>query len=242
MNTIEVCLAPKLFDNYSIRNKIVVVVDILRATTIITTMFQNGLSKLIPVKTLDEAKELKKQGLLVAAERNGQKVDFADFDNSPFSFTTDSIGGKTIVYSSTNGTNTINLVKDSDEVIIASFLNLTSVSNYLLHQGKDVLILCSGWMGDFCTEDFLFAGALSHKLTSSNKYQAESDSVKASIDLWNLANQDFAKYIKSISQYKRLCNFGFKNIVEYCFKIDTTKLIPVVNKNHIIAINKLTHI
>jgi len=240
MNTIEVCLAPKLFDNYSIKNKIVVVVDILRATTIITTMFQNGLNKLIPVKTLEEAEEYKEKGFLVAAERNGKKVDFADFDNSPFSFTKEAIRGKTVVYSSTNGTNTINLAKDSDKLIIASFLNLSSAANLLIDQEKDVLILCSGWMGDFCTEDFLFAGALSQKLTSSNKYQVESDSVKASIHLWNIANKDITEYIKSISQYKRLSNFGFKDIVEYCFRIDITQVVPVLKDNYIIDLKKQT--
>ena len=48
-NKIEVCLSPKLFDQYSLDNKIMIIVDIFRATTIITTMFKNGLEKLIPV-------------------------------------------------------------------------------------------------------------------------------------------------------------------------------------------------
>ena len=203
-------------------------------------MFQHGLYKLIPVKTLDEAKELKQKGFLVAAERNGKKVDFADFDNSPFSFNKEFIEDKTIVYSSTNGTNTINLAKDSEEVIIASFLNLTSTTKYLSDQAKDILILCSGWKGDFCTEDFLFAGALSQKLISSDKYKATSDSVQASIDMWNVAGLNLSEYIKSISQYKRLCAFGFKDIVEYCFKIDTTSVIPVLKDNYIIDFNMLT--
>ena len=237
MNKIEVCLAPKLFDNYSIENKIVVVVDILRATSIITTMFQNGLAKLIPVSTIEEAKQLKDEGCLVAAERGGKKLDFADFDNSPYTFTKEKIQGKTIVYSTTNGTNTINLAKDCEKVILASFLNLSSVSNYLINQKNDVLILCSGWQGDYCTEDTLFAGALSEKLLQSN-YTSNNDSVNTSLDLWKLAKKDLSEYVKKINQYKRLVSLGMKKIVSYCFKIDTTDVIPILKNHYIIDLKK----
>lgn len=234
MNNIEICLTPKLFHQYKVDDKIVVIVDILRATTIITTLFHNGLSKLIPVKNLDEAKEYKQNGFLVAAERNGKKVDFADFGNSPFEFTSEKIKDKTLVYSSTNGTNTINIAKQANQVIIGSFLNLSGISEFLGKQNKDIIILCSGWMGDFCIEDFLFAGALSKLLTNTNKFSFNSDSVQASIDLWNLANQNLSDYIKTIHQYKRLVNFGFQEIVEYCFKIDNTKVIPVLENDYLV--------
>jgi 2-phosphosulfolactate phosphatase len=238
MNTIEVCLSPKLFDNYSVENKIVVIVDILRATTIITTMFHNGLEKLIPVKSLDEAQELKKKGFLVAAERDGKKIDFADFDNSPFSFAKDKIQGKIIVYSTTNGTNTINLAKDSEKVIIASFLNLTAISNYLINQQKDVLILCSGWQGDYCTEDALFAGALIEKLNNA-KFEINSDSSNLSLNLWKEAKNDLLNYIKNIHQYKRLVGLNLEDIIEYCFKQDISDVIPIFIDKYITKINKI---
>jgi 2-phosphosulfolactate phosphatase len=237
MNNIEVCLAPKLFENYSVENKIVVVVDILRATTIITTLFHNGLSRLIPVKTLEEAKELKQKGFLVAAERNGKKVDFADFDNSPYTFIPEKIEGKTLVYSTTNGTNTINLTKRADKVIIASFLNLTAITNYLIQQNKDVLILCSGWQGDYCTEDALFAGALSEKLIKDEFY-GDSDAVKLCMELWSKAKNDLFNYIKKIFQYQRLVGLGLENVIDYCFKQDISNVIPTFQNDYIIDIKK----
>ncbi len=240
MNNIEVCITPKLFDQYSLRNKIVVIVDILRATTIITTMFHQGLKKLIPVKDLDEAKKYKEKGYLISAERNGKKIDFADFGNSPFDYTPENIKDKTLVYSTTNGTNTINIAKKSEMVLIASFLNFTSIADYLISQKKDVLILCSGWKGDFCTEDFLFAGALSEKLILSKNYFTESDSVLSSIDIWNLSKTDLLKYIKNVFQYKRLIDFGFKDIVNYCFQADITDVIPVLKEDYIIDLKKIT--
>ncbi len=94
MKTVEVCFTPALLNKYTLEDKLVVVVDILRATTMITTMFKNGLNKLIPVTDLNEAKKYKEKGFLVAAERNGEKIDFADFSNSPYVFTEENIKGK----------------------------------------------------------------------------------------------------------------------------------------------------
>jgi 2-phosphosulfolactate phosphatase len=238
MYKIEVCLSPELFDKYTLENKIVVIVDILRATSIITTMFHNGLKKLIPVNSLKEANKYKNDGYLVAAERNGRKVDFADYGNSPFEFTTENLEGKTLVYSTTNGTNTINIAAKSESVLIASFLNLSSVAHYVVNQKKDVLILCSGWEGNFCIEDSLFAGALTEKLLTSKNFTTNCDSVILSLDLWNIAKIDINQYIKKIYQYNRLINLGMEEIVNYCFRIDMTEVLPVIEKYYLVNINK----
>lgn len=234
MHKIEVCLTPELFRKYTLDNKIVVIVDILRATSIITTMFQNGLKKLIPVNSLEEARKYKNNGYLVAAERNGKKVDFADFGNSPFEFTPENILGKTLVYSTTNGTNTINIASKSETVVIASFLNLTSVTNYLINQQKDILILCSGWEGNYCIEDSLFAGALADSLLNYKKFTTNCDSVTSSVDLWNIAKADIHQYIKRIYQYNRLTGLGFENIANHCFRVDLNETLPVLRKNYIV--------
>lgn len=242
MNSIEVCFSPKLFDPNSINDKIVVVVDILRATTIITTMIENRAEKIIPVKNLDEALEYKKRGFLVVAERNGRKVDFADFDNSPFSFTQDEIEGKTLIYSTLNGTNTIQIAKNAEQLIIASFLNFTSVVNYLKTQERDLVILCSGWQRNYCIEDSLFAGALANELIKSSNYYTQCDSVIAAIDLWNLAKGNLLNYIKKIFQYKRLKDFGFENIIKYCFQTDISNVIPVLKNNYIVDLKEISYL
>lgn len=234
MYNVEVCLTPELFRKYNLDNKIVVIVDILRATSIITTMFHNGLKKLIPVNSLEEAREYKNNGYLVAAERNGKKVDFADFGNSPFEFTSEKILDKTLVYSTTNGTNTINIASKSESVLIASFLNLTSVTSYLKNQQKDIIILCSGWKGNYCIEDSLFAGALAEKLLICKNFTSNCDAVTSSVDLWNIANVDIQQYIKRIYQYNRLTSLGFESIANHCFKIDLNEVLPILRRNYIV--------
>ncbi len=86
------------------RDSIVVIIDILRASSAICTAFANGATSIIPVADITEAKDYKSKGYLVAAERDGFVLDFADFGNSPFNFTKEKVEGKTIVYSTTNGT------------------------------------------------------------------------------------------------------------------------------------------
>ncbi len=234
MKTVEVCFTPELLERYDLENKLVVVIDILRATTIITTMFKNGLNQLIPVSDLSEAKAYKEKGFLVAAERNGKKVDFADFNNSPYVFTEENIKGKTLVYSSTNGTNTIHSAKKAGQVVIASFLNLTAVTEYIKDKNQDLVLLCSGWQGNFCSEDAIFAGALSEKLLTTNLYSTECDSALASMDLWSVAKKDIMSYIKSIYQYKRLTKLGLENVIDYCFQMDTTEVIPVLKDGYLV--------
>ena len=95
------------------QDSIVVIIDILRATSAICTAFDNGASSIIPVADIPEARNYKDRGYLVAAERDGFVLDFADFGNSPFNFTREKVAGKTIVYSTTNGTGIIKLASSA---------------------------------------------------------------------------------------------------------------------------------
>jgi len=89
----------------------------------------NGALSIIPVAEISEAKEFKRKGYLVAAERDGYVLDFADFGNSPFNFTRDKVEGKTIVYSTTNGTRIIDLASTSYMTIIGTFINISSLTD-----------------------------------------------------------------------------------------------------------------
>ncbi|RPH33736.1 MAG: 2-phosphosulfolactate phosphatase [Bacteroidales bacterium] len=233
MNTVEVCFSTELFKCYDPKGKIVVVVDVLRATSVICTMMHNGVKEIIPVKTIEEAKEYKEKGYMVVAERNGEKLDFADFGNSPFLFTKEVVDGKTIVYSTTNGTNAITVGNEADEVVIGAFLNFTALANYLEKQGKDVLILCSGWKGKFCIEDALLAGAISGNLIGSGFFYTKCDSVNASIDMWAIAKDSMDTYIEKIAQKHRLKKLGLDDVIEYCFTHNLTSIIPMFNGLHI---------
>ncbi|NOU19881.1 MAG: 2-phosphosulfolactate phosphatase [Bacteroidales bacterium] len=236
MNLIEVSFSTDLFKHYDCKGKIVVVVDVLRATSVICTMFHNGVKEIIPVRSVDEAQRYKEQGFMVVAERDGKKLDFADFGNSPFYFIKEVVSGKTIVYSTTNGTNAITIGKEADQVIIGSFLNISAVTNYLLGQGKDVIILCSGWKGKFCIEDSLLAGLLSKNLLDNKNFTTKCDSVYTAIDMWRIAKDDLNTYIEKAAQKHRLKKLGLDDVIGYCLTLDTTSIVPILNGDRIIPI------
>ena len=155
---LETCFTPALYEPDLHDNSIVVIIDILRATSAICTAFANGATSIIPVADLDEAREYKKKGYLVAAERDGYVLDFADFGNSPFNFTRERVEGRTIVYSTTNGTGIIRMASSANAIVVGSFLNISSIIKWLLEQEKDVVLFCAGWKNRFNLEDSLCAG------------------------------------------------------------------------------------
>jgi 2-phosphosulfolactate phosphatase len=225
---VEVCFSPAIYPDFRKDDSIVVIVDILRATSAIVTAFMNGVNRIIPVATLEEAKEYKHKGYFVAAERDGIVRDFADFGNSPYNFRRELIEGKDIVYSTTNGTNCIMMASHCYKVVIGAYLNLNALAEYLIFEKKDIVILCAGWKNKFNLEDSLFAGALSELILKNNGYATICDSVHASIDLWNIAKYNLIEYIDKAAQRYRLKKNNLDDVIGYCHTSDLTNLIPVL--------------
>jgi len=226
--SVEVCFSPGLFQDVLTKGDfIVVLVDILRATTTICTAVANGAEAIIPVATHEEARQLKSEGFLVASETDGVQLDFADFGNSAFSFTRDAIGGKTLVYCTTNGTRALEMAQSASSIVIGAFINISAVTEWLAGQLKNVVILCSGWKNKFCLEDTLFAGALTERLLDTGLFQSDCDSANASMDLWNLAEGDVLNYIEKAAQRHRLKRLGLDDVIPYSFECDQVKVVPV---------------
>ncbi|MCX7954802.1 MAG: 2-phosphosulfolactate phosphatase [Bacteroidales bacterium] len=236
MFKIETCFSPALYNYYEAKDRSVVVIDILRATTSICTAIASGAKELIPVATIAEAKEYKNKGYIVAAERDGQKLDFADFGNSPSFFTPSNVKGKTIVYNTTNGTQTIKMTENAKLSLIGSFINLKSIINFLTHNKDNILLFCSGWKNMFNLEDTLCAGAIAQQLLNSGEYITNCDSTHAAIDLWNLAKDNLLLYTKKASHRTRLNKLVSENILEYCFSLNIVDVVPCFKEGKIVDI------
>lgn len=233
---LETCFSPALYEAERHEGSIVIVIDILRATSAICTAFENGAYSIIPVSGIDEAREYKNKGYLVAAERDGYVLDFADFGNSPFNFTRERVGGKTIVYSTTNGTGIINLASGAAHIVIGSFLNISALTTWVLSRDKDVVLFCAGWKNRFNLEDTLCAGAIAERLMNSSLYNTICDSTLASLDLWSLARNDLMDYIEKVAQRTRLRDKGLDDCIGFCLTSDFTAKIPEI-KNGILVNN-----
>jgi 2-phosphosulfolactate phosphatase len=235
---LETCFSPALFDIDDHRESIVVIIDVLRASSAIVTAFANGASEIIPVAGADEAREYKVKGFLVAAERDGFVLDFADFGNSPFNFTREKVEGKTIVYSTTNGTGIIALASSCWFTVIGSFLNISAISEWLIRQERDVLLFCAGWKSRFNLEDTVCAGAIAENLLKTGLYATICDSTTAAADLWSLAAPDVQGYLEKAAQRSRLREKKLDDCIEFCLTPDFTDKIPVI-KNGILVDNML---
>ena len=236
-NRLEVCLSPAIYDKHADDHNLVVIVDILRATSSICAAIHNGVKAILPVATIDEAREMKQQGYMVASERDGYVLDFADFGNSPFNFTPEIVKGKEIVYSTTNGTRCIHMASHSKAVLIGSFLNISSLADWLIQQNSPVLIFCASWKDRFSLEDTVFAGALAERLLSSGKFESTCDAVTASLDLWSIAKNNLLGYVDKAAQKGRLASKGLDDSIEYCLTADQTRVIPVFKDGRLIDIS-----
>ncbi len=237
---LSVCLSPALLPNYSLKENIVVVIDIFRATTSICYGIANGAEAIIPVSTVEECLSYQGKGYFLAAERNGQIVEGFDFGNSPFSYTEEKVKGKTIVLTTTNGTKALKDSIQAHEIIIGSFLNLTAVCNWLQEQTKDVILLCAGWKNQFCLEDTLFAGAIVEKL--KNDLLSLNDSAMAAEDLYKIAKADLPAYLSKSSHGERLRNLNIEKDIEFCLVLDLIDSVPILKGNRLVKMVQETKV
>lgn len=233
---VEVCFSPALYPEFRNNESVVVIVDILRATSAIVTAFMNGVKSIIPVGTLEEAKAYKLQGYLVAAERDGIVRDFADFGNSPYNFKKEIVSGHDIVYSTTNGTQSIMMAAESHMVMIGAYLNMDAVCKLIEKEQRDVVILCAGWKNKFNIEDTLFAGALAGKILAIPDFYTICDAAHVSIDLWNMAQDHLMEYIEKAAQRHRLKKNNLDDVIEYCHTQNLSTLVPILKDKKLVAV------
>jgi 2-phosphosulfolactate phosphatase len=233
---VEVCVSPLLFPTYyNNPDCVVVVIDVFRATSAICAAFENGVKSIIPVLTVEEAKEYQSKGFLAAAERNGQIVKGFDIGNSPFSYMNDNVIGRDVVLSTTNGTKAISYAKEANEIIVGSFLNLKAICNYLESQKKDVILLCAGWKDRYNLEDTLFAGAVVYYLSKNKLFTGLSDSSLAAKSMYIEAKGNLGDYLKESSHRNRLAKLNLEKDIDYCLQESIIDLVPKLKGKHLIV-------
>jgi 2-phosphosulfolactate phosphatase len=231
---VEVCYTPGEYEYFKGNYEIVVVIDVLRATSAICAAFDNGIASIIPVPTVEEAWEYKKKGYLAGAERKGQIVEGFDFGNSPFSYMNPDFKGKDVVLTTTNGTKSLDVAKDADIVVVGSFLNLDFLSKWLEKQDKNILCLCSGWQDKFNLEDTICAGAIVDYLISTGNFTSVEDSSIAAKYLYQSAKDNYFGYLKSSSHRRRLKNLNLNEDIKYCLTPNQTNVIPILKNGKLV--------
>lgn len=232
MKSIDVCLSPDLIHLYELEGKITVVVDILRFTSCIVTGIANGVKEIIPFASLEDCRMMRSQGYFIAGERGGQKLEDFDIGNSPFNYMEEHLKGERIAVTTTNGTLAIDRSKESDEIIIGSFLNISAIADYLRNKPNDVLLVCAGWKGRINLEDTLFAGALAVML--EDDYESADDAVIVARKIYSENSGQMMDLIRNSSHAMRLKKFNVKNDIDFCLTHDQYNVVPVLREGKIV--------
>ncbi|MBL7863911.1 MAG: 2-phosphosulfolactate phosphatase [Cyclobacteriaceae bacterium] len=233
MKTIDVCLSPELMHLYQLRDRTVVVVDILRATSCMVTAFAHGVESITPFADAESCRLMKRKGFIISGERDGKKMDGFDKGNSPFEYMGADIRGKRIAFTTTNGTQAIEKAKGANKIIVGSFLNLSAVVKYLLFGENNVLIVCAGWKGKVNLEDTLFAGAIIEKLR--NHIEPDCDAPLVAHELYKQGCKDMVAFLGNSSHVKRLNRLNIHKDISFCLTPDQYDVLPKL-KNGVLTL------
>ncbi len=233
--TLSTVLSPRLLKLYDCKNTVVVVIDVFRATSTIATALHNGATRIIPVDSVEKCIAIGTQtGGITAGERDGKVIPGLQYGNSPAEYPESFIKGKTLVLTTTNGTKLLHMALNAgaDSVITGSFPNLQPVCDYLLKQGKNVLLGCSAWKDKFNLEDTLFAGAVVHQIKSS--FHIDCDSSLAAEEMYLKHKDNMLEFVQKLSHWKRLSAFGLEKDLEYCITPNVAPVLPLYKNGDLI--------
>ena len=228
---VEVHFTPHQIDELALRDKTVVVIDVLRASTSIATALHHGAKEIIPVTTVERAVKISGNlfgdYVLRGGERNGKMIEGFNLGNSPFDYSEDRVKGKAIIFSSTNGSLAIEKARFARNMAIGAFVNISLVVEFIRELKQDFIILCAGSNGMFALEDSVCAGMLVHRLKEDGGVDLLlSDSAIAAAMLHKGYSRSIVKMVKNSEHGRYLSGIGFANDLFVCAGIDTVPVLP----------------
>jgi 2-phosphosulfolactate phosphatase len=235
MRQIEICFSPELIHLHELKGKIVVVVDIFRATSTMVAALAHGVKEILPFASLEECSLMKDKGYLIGGERNGITAPGFEMGNSPVAYLNEAYTGRQLAMTTTNGTQALEKSRGADQILIGAFPNLQATVCYIQSQDKDVLIHCAGWKGHFNLEDSLYAGALVKALEST--HSAEEDGALAMKSLYEKEGHDLKGFLAQASHAKRLQNHGIESDIDFCLTLDLYSIIGKLESGSLVAID-----
>ena len=233
------CLSPALIDLYDITNSVVVIIDVLRATSTITTALYNGAASVVPVSSVATCIELGESlGGITAGERDGKVADGLSYGNSPFEYPRSFVENKILVLTTTNGTRLLHMALDrgAPEVITGSFPNITAVCEHLINSDRDVFLGCAAWKDRVNLEDTLFAGAVISRI--KHHFNIQCDSSKLAENMFQEAGEDRFEFMKKreATHYHRLMRYNLEKDIRYCLSDDGANVLPIFKGDRLVVL------
>ncbi|MCH2181489.1 MAG: 2-phosphosulfolactate phosphatase [Mariniblastus sp.] len=239
MPRLQVGLLPSLIEPESLQDRVVVVVDVIRATTTICMALTHGARAIVPAHSIPVAHQYREQwgpDTLLCGERRGFIIDGFDHGSSPPEYTEEAVRDRTLVLCTTNGTVAMDRCRQARRVLVGSFVNLSAVANEL-REAEDVTVVCAGTNGLISSEDVLFAGALLDRIGRPD--DSLDDSARLAVDHWRQAANQMELSSKSLFDFLAESNGGrnllthhfdhFVEDVRFCSQIDLIDQVPELN-------------
>lgn len=214
----------------------VVLVDVLRSSSTIIAALNNGAEAVIPFTNIGEVMRFRRaqrnySDMVLVGERHGIMPSGFDYNISPLDMTTENIGGKTVLYSSTNLTRVLRKVSNKRRIIVGSINNAKATATHLRSVGHDVTIIACGSTHRTAIEDIIGAGAIVNSLITKSL----SDSALIAVGLY--MTPEWRTLVKEGQTAKRLCEVGYENDVDYCLSPNITPVVPVLVGRKIVRLN-----
>ncbi len=236
--SVDVLLAPP-FAPEALRGAHVVAIDVLRATTTIVTALANGAAAVIPVldpeDAVEVAKRLGRDRVLLCGERASVLIKGFDLDNSPASYAPEIVAGKTLVFTTTNGTAALRAGAVAASVRAGAMVNRAAVADALTAEHGEILLLCAGVHGRFALEDALGAGALVDALVAREPNLELRDGARAAALLYRAVAPRLAEAVASADHAHDLAELGFGADIERCATLDVITTVPVLRDGLLVA-------
>lgn len=215
------------------QGKICVIIDVLRATSVMITALQNGAEKIYPFKDIETIQEKCRnlKNIIKCGERNALKIPGFDLGNSPLEFTKEFVSGKDIYMSTTNGTKAIENSKNADKILICAFLNIHSVVEKIIEYNKDTVIVCAGTNGKFSLDDALCAGLIIKDLMNLTDISI-NDTALALIRI-SESHENLEEILKGCYHYSKLLSLGFASDMEHIFSVNKYNIVPEYENGYI---------
>jgi 2-phosphosulfolactate phosphatase len=229
---LDVYLLPDFVSDQALAGRTVIVIDILRATTTMTQALVAGARNVIPCLEVDEARRVAAgiPGSVLGGERGGQRIDRFDLGNSPAEYTPASVGGRTVVFTTTNGTRAMQRCRQASRVLLGTFQNLSEIVGEV-REVRDLALVCAGTHGKVTEEDRLFAGAVVDRLANESPVELKmNDEAFLAARLWRTlgAGRDPASLLRFLLDSRggrNLVQLGMADDVAFAARIDVTDLV-----------------
>lgn len=225
-------------------DRVIVVIDVLRATSVMVHAMSQGASEIIPLATVEEAfrmaKAFPRGFVILGGERESKNIPGFDLGNSPQEYAAERVKGKKLILTTTNGTRAFHAVSSGKEILAGSFLNIGAVAQRCLESNRDLFIFPSGDEGNFSLEDILCGGMLIDLITQKEEKQISLNDASYSAQILYQRFKDNLLEAFRLSHHGReLIHRGFEDDLAYCAQIDMTPLVPIFREGVIRANRKV---